>query len=80
LEADQILKQYVQAGTITLSFALETGDLAALGFGSVPISYSDITRPAANTIPTFTPIWNTDDDALNWSDGANWRDSNGAIT
>jgi hypothetical protein len=80
LEGDQILKAYVAAGTITLSFSLETGDSTALGFGSVPQSYSNITRPGANLVPTFTAIWNTDDEALNWSDGSVWRMSDGTVT
>jgi hypothetical protein len=80
LEGDQILKAYVQAGTITLAFTLETGDSAPAGFGSVPMSYTNITRPAANTVPTFTAIWNTDDEALNWSDGTDWRMADGSIT
>jgi hypothetical protein len=80
LDADYILKQYVVAGTIVLSFTLEPGDSAGLGSGSAPSSYSDATRPAANTVPAFTAIWNTDDNHLNWSDGVNWRDATGVLT
>ncbi len=81
LDAEQQLKQYVQAGSITLLFATETGDNAKLGAsGPALTSYSNGTRPAANTIPTFTSIWNTDDNSENWSDGVNWRDNNGVIT
>src|SRR3954470_18329464 len=69
LDREQVFKAHVVAGDITLAFALETGDTAQLGASSSPKSYSNSTRPAANTVPTFTPIWNTSDNALNWSDG-----------
>ena len=80
LEAEQQLKAYVQAGTITLSFALETGDSAALGSAVSLPSYTNITRPAANTVPTFSCIWSVDDNATIWSDGIQWRDNDGNIT
>jgi len=80
LEGDSILKAYLAAGTITLAFTLETGDSEALGFGPVPVSYSNTTRPDADTVPTFTAIWNTDDEAMNWSDGTDWRMADGSIT
>jgi hypothetical protein len=80
LDANQQLKAYVVAGDITLAFTLETGDSAATGPGSSPVSYSNATRPAASTVPTFSSIWNTDDNALNWSDSVNWRDALGNLT
>lgn len=80
LEGDQTLKEYVVAGIITLAFATETGDNAALGFDRVPVSYSNATRPAATTVPAFTPIWNTSSNALEWSDGIQWRTADGVIT
>ena len=42
--------------------------------------YSSAGRPAANTVPIGTAIFNTDDSAPNYSDGAAWRDSNGSLT
>lgn len=46
-----------------------------------PEVYDNITRPQATDFPAGTSIWNTDDKALNWSDGAgNWVDYNGIVT
>jgi hypothetical protein len=80
LEGDQPLKQLVTAGKISLAFLEETGDDVALGFMSALKSYTNATRPAATAVPTFSAIWNTDDNAPNWSDGAAWRDSAGVVT
>ena len=80
LDAEQQLKAYVQAGTITLSFTEETGDDAGIGSAGSLVSYSNTTRPAASTVPAFSAIWNTSDNAVNWSDGTNWRSSDGVIT
>ena len=79
LDQEQPLKKLVQAGTIVLSFAEEAGDDAAVGTEPTP-SFSNATRPAAAAWPVTSPIWNTDDDSLNWSDGTNWLDATGAIT
>ena len=80
LEADQALKALVVAGTIALGFTEETGDDAVVGQDSALKSYTNATRPAATAVPTFSAIWNTDDNAANWSDGTNWRDNAGSIT
>jgi hypothetical protein len=44
------------------------------------LSYTNSSRPAASGITAGTAIWNTDDDAPQWSDGTNWRDGMGNIT
>lgn len=80
LEADQVLKAYVVAGTITLGFTEETGDDAAVGLDSTMASYTNGTRPAASAVPIYSSIYNTSDNAPNYSDGTNWRDSAGSIT
>ncbi len=41
---------------------------------------TDADRPAADTFLRGTGIWNTDDNAYNYSDGTNWRDAQGALT
>lgn len=46
---------------------------------SVP-SFSDVTRPAASDVGTGSVIFNTDDNTLNVSDGAGWRDMSGNPT
>jgi len=79
LDMEQPLKALVQAGDIVLSFAVEDGDDAALGTEPWP-PFTDITRPLAADWPLFGAIWNTDDNALNWTDGTNWRDAAGVIT
>lgn len=79
LDSESEFKKLVAAGTIVLSFVPETLDNAAVGTESHP-SYSDITRPLPPDWPIFGAIWNTSDNALNWSDGTNWRDATGAIT
>jgi len=79
LDMEQPLKKLVQAGTIVLSFAEELGDDAAVGTEPHP-AFTDLSRPAPAAWPIFAAIWNTDDNALNWSDGTNWRDAAGVIT
>lgn len=80
LDSELPLKQQVQAGEITLSFTMEAGDSANLGIGPGTPSYDNTTRPLPSTVPPFTVIYNTADNAPNWSDGVNWRDSQGNIT
>lgn len=46
----------------------------------VDVVYSDGTRPSAALYPPGTRIWNSDDNAPNWSDGASWRDAAGSVT
>lgn len=43
-------------------------------------SYANATRPAATAVEAGTMIWNTDDAAVNLSDGAVWRDAVGTVT
>ena len=80
-ELDQEIefKKLVQAGTLTLSFEMEDGDSAAIGTEPHP-AFTDLSRPAAGDWPIFAAIWNTDDDALNWTDGTNWKDAAGVNT
>lgn len=43
-------------------------------------SYTNANRPVATTVEAGTVIWNTDDAAINLSDGTVWRDAVGAAT
>lgn len=43
-------------------------------------TYTNALRPNADLFKVGQAIWNTDDNALNWSDGTNWRDAAGVIT
>ena len=42
--------------------------------------FSNVTRPSPASRPAGTAIFNTDDNAPNYSDGLFWRDSTGVIT
>ncbi len=44
------------------------------------LAYSDATRPAASKFLAGTSIWNTSANCRQWSDGTNWRDSQGNLT
>ena len=79
LDAETQLLQLVLDSKVSLGFTSEATDSVGTGFESVPVSFSNANRPSPTTIPAFTSIWNTDENALNWSDGTNWRDSTGAI-
>jgi hypothetical protein len=81
LDRQHQLKKDIALGLITMAFvSADTGDSVKSFNASAGPSYSNATRPAANTVPVFTSIWNTDDNAPNWSDGANWRDAAGLVT
>jgi hypothetical protein len=80
LSQDLGLRQLVQSGSFAMSFALEAGDSGPGGWPTPPASYTNITRPNANLVPTFSLIWNTDDNAYNYSDGTLWRDALGVPT
>lgn len=42
--------------------------------------YTDATRPGAGTVSAGYVFFNSSDNFLNVSDGANWRDPTGAVT
>lgn len=79
LDMEQPLKSLIQVGTIVLSFAEEDGDDAQVGTEPHP-AFANLTRPLPADWPIFAAIWNTDDNALNWSDGVAWRDAAGIVT
>jgi hypothetical protein len=80
LDGDTSLKQAIADGLISLAFEAESIDSVQVFFGRVPLSFSDTTRGSAADVPVLSYIWNTDDNALNWSDGTVWRDATGAVT
>lgn len=63
-----------------------TGTLVGMDFATIIRSqtktgiYANATRPAASSLKLGTQIWNSDDNAPNFSDGTNWRDATGVIT
>ncbi len=70
----------------TLSF--EGGDISQFTSAGVitvvryeqPDVFTNVTRPVATAFPVGASIWNSDDNARNYSDGTNWRDSVGNLT
>lgn len=56
------------------------GDRTLMGGLSLAGTYTNANRPAANTFPAGSMIWNSDDVAPNFSDGANWFDAAGGAT
>ena len=57
----------------------QTETVGAPAVESRPV-YTDSTRPSAALFLAGTRIWNTDDNAYNYSDGTNWRDAQGGLT
>lgn len=61
-------------------------DSVLMGYGGkLPVFrpdqvFADSTRPAASGVAAGGYVYNTDDNAPNWSDGTNWRDAAGNVT
>lgn len=80
LDRDTQLKALVIAGSVSLAFAKTAADAVEIGYEKLPV-YTNITRPAANTMTDGTMIWNSDDLAPNFSSLSNrWFDAVGNIT
>jgi len=43
-------------------------------------NFDNFSRPGADTVPSGYAIWNTDDNAINISNGVNWYDAVGNLT
>ena len=82
---DQQLKKLIAAGTITLAIVSEAGDtvhaetLDKDAYAPLPV-HTNANRPLPAEVPVGTLIHNTNDNAPNVNDGANWRDMAGVIT
>jgi hypothetical protein len=80
IDHDVHLKALLQAGTLTITdITMEPGDSFGI-MASPSLSFTNLTRPLPTALPPLTSIWNSDDNAMNWTDGANWRDAMGNIT
>jgi hypothetical protein len=79
LDRDVQLKGLVMTSKVTLGFTKEAGDDVAIGYEKMPI-YTNITRPLATLFPVGTMIFNSDDAAPNFSDGAQWLSAAGVPT
>lgn len=80
LDREIQLKQLLSDSDVTMTLAVEDSDSVATGFSPVLLSYTNALRPAATAIPALTMIWNSDDNAINLSDGSSWRDAAGNVT
>jgi hypothetical protein len=71
-------------GFLGVAFGLNEGGTAnSVTAWRVPMAmpnYSDGSRPAASSLVKGAAIWNTSDNAPNYSDTSNWRDAAGATT
>lgn len=47
---------------------------------NVPPNHTNANRPDPSSVPVGFHIYNTEDNAPNYSDGTNWRDAAGTIT
>lgn len=65
----------------TLATLKSNGTLVAPSGAALALpSYTNANRPAASSVAVGGAIWNTDDNAPNFSDGTNWRDAAGLVT
>lgn len=81
LDGQTDFKSQVEAGTLTLAFAVEAGDSAAIGHpGTLESFVNAAGLPAAAARPLFTTVWQVDAASAVWTDGTNWRDAAGVIT
>lgn len=81
MNGDQTFKTLVENGSVTLAFAVETGDSAVLGHPATLEAFANaVGLPAAAARPLFTTVWQTDAAYAVWTDGTNWRDAAGTIT
>jgi len=81
LDSESQFKKLVEAGTLTLSFAVEDGDSAAIGHPQTLESFANAAAlPAAADRPLFTTVWQADANLAVWTDGTDWRTAAGAVT
>jgi len=77
------LQAQVLAGLVSYAWSSLPEYLTPGLFAASPIPlqiFSNTTRPPANSVDMGTTIFNSDDGAPNWSNGANWVDSSGNPT
>lgn len=67
------------SGTLLYNKLTGTGNTGWVADGYQTIVFTDGTRPSPSVGIGFV-IYNTDDNAPNWSDGTNWRLADGSIT
>ncbi len=77
---------FLQKGRIPIGTTIPAGLLAEASRGTTPgiasrvSAYSNAARPDPSSVASGTVIFNSDDNAPNWSDGVTWRNSAGVST
>ena len=66
--ASGVIFKFVSSGVLTAQLFIQLA------------SFNDATRPLASGYPVGSSIWNTSDNAPNFSDGSIWRDAMGNAT
>jgi hypothetical protein len=79
IDADLQLKSLITDGLVEVTMESETSDASIVP--TTPLAhYTNTSRPDATTVSAYTVIYNTSDQAINVSDGTNWRDADGNVT
>ena len=79
LDKDEQLKSLVTANSVTLAYTAETNDAVQVGYEKNMV-FTNSSRPLATAVKSGTMIFNSTDEAPNFSDGTNWRDAAGNLT
>lgn len=76
---EEVLRVVLCTGTTT-GFVLTPESISFVSQSQFLGNFADGTRPAANSVPAGSWIYNTDDTAPNYSDATDWKDAVGVIT
>lgn len=79
VELTLTLNESEVAFSAEIAYALAQGYITKRSTSDVQI-YTNITRPDASLYTVGFAIWNSDDNAYNYSDGVVWRDAAGVST
>lgn len=81
LQSEGQFRIQVENGDVTLAFAVEAGDSAAVGSPHTLETFADAgSLPAAADRPLFTAVWQADNATVVWTDGTNWKLASGVTT
>jgi hypothetical protein len=81
LAGERQFRKDVETGDLTLAFATEDGDDAAIGHPVTLEAFANAAAlPVATARPLFTTVWQTNANLAVWTDGTNWRRADGSIT
>jgi hypothetical protein len=81
IDAEDQLKKDILAGSLTVVYALEAVDAVVTGQGSpLPAFANEAALPAPAAYPLFSPVWQTDNATVVWTDGTNWKLATGITT